>query len=69
MHHTLTDLNELAEEYLKLGYYGFRSKNKSLNYSFQTVYDGSIGRINLIPQDIGQILVNLFRRGICCLYH
>ena len=59
----LTDLNELTEEYLKLGYYGFRAKNKSFNCRFQTSYDGNVGRINLIPQDIGHILVNLFNNA------
>jgi signal transduction histidine kinase len=59
----LTDLNELAEEYLKLGYYGFRAKHKMFNCSFQTIYDRNIGRINLIPQDIGHILINLFNNA------
>ena len=59
----LTDLNELTEEYLKLGYQGFRGKHKSFHCSFQTVYDENAGRINLIPQDIGHILVNLFNNA------
>ncbi len=59
----LTDLNELAEEYLKLSYHGFRSKNKSFNCTIQTAFDGNVDRIRVIPQDIGQILVNLFNNA------
>lgn len=56
----LTDLNELAEEYLKLSYHGFRSKNKSFSCHFHNSFDGNIDRIRIIPQDIGHILVNLY---------
>ena len=59
----LTDLNELVEEYLKLGYHGFRSKHKSFHCIFQTSYDDAIENINIIPQDIGHILVNLFHNA------
>jgi len=56
----LTDLNELADEYLKLSYHGFRAKHKTFICDFQTSFDGAIGRIGIIPQDIGHIFVNLF---------
>jgi signal transduction histidine kinase len=59
----LTDLNELADEYLKLSYHGFRSKHKTFICDFQTSFDGAIGRIGIIPQDIGHILVNLFNNA------
>jgi len=56
----LTDLNELADEYLKLSYHGFRARHKTFICDFQTSFDGAIGRIGVIPQDIGHIFVNLF---------
>lgn len=59
----LTDLNELAEEYLKLSYHGYHSKNKSFNCNIKTAFNGNIERIRIIPQDIGQILVNLFNNA------
>ena len=59
----LTDLNELADEYLKLSYHGFRSKHKTFICDFQTSFDGAVGRIRIIPQDVGHILVNLFNNA------
>ncbi|HEU5165386.1 MAG TPA: ATP-binding protein [Chitinophagaceae bacterium] len=59
----LTDLNELADEYLKLSYHGFRAKHKTFICDFQTSFDGAIGRIGIIPQDIGHIFVNLFNNA------
>jgi signal transduction histidine kinase len=54
-----TDLNKLADEYLRLSYHGLRAKDKSFNASLKTDYDASIGKINIIPQDIGRVLLNL----------
>ena len=54
-----TNLNALVAEYLKLSYYGFRSRNKAFNCRIETAYDKSIQDIFIIPQDIGRILVNI----------
>jgi len=59
----LTDLNELAKEYVKLAYHGFRIKHKTFQCSFQTSYDEEMGRIDLVPEDIGHTLVNLFNNA------
>ncbi|MES1218594.1 MAG: hypothetical protein ABUT20_24030, partial [Bacteroidota bacterium] len=48
-----TDINVLADEYLRLSYQGLRAKDKSFNATMQTDFDKSIGKINIIPQDIG----------------
>ena len=56
----LTDINVLADEYLRLSYHGLRAKDKSLNANFKTDFDENIGKINIIPQDIGRVLLNLF---------
>jgi signal transduction histidine kinase len=55
-----TNINNLAEEYLRLSYHGLRAKEKSFNAGMQTDFDNSIGEINIIPQDIGRVLLNLF---------
>ncbi len=54
-----TDINKLADEYLRLAYHGLRAKDKSFNATMKTDYDESIGNINIIPQDIGRVILNL----------
>ena len=54
-----TDINALAEEYLRLAYHGLRAKDKSFNATLKTDLDESIGNINIIPQDIGRVILNL----------
>jgi two-component system, NtrC family, sensor kinase len=54
-----TDINKLADEYLRLAYHGLRAKDKSFNATLKTDYDDSIGNINVIPQDIGRVILNL----------
>jgi two-component system, NtrC family, sensor kinase len=54
-----TDINKLADEYLRLSYHGLKAKDKSFNATLKTDYDGSIGNINIIPQDIVRVLLNL----------
>jgi two-component system, NtrC family, sensor kinase len=54
-----TDINSLADEYLRLAYHGLRAKDKSFNATMKTDFDESIGSINIIPQDIGRVILNL----------
>ena len=54
-----TDINALADEYLRLAYHGLRAKDKSFNATLITDFDDSIGMINVIPQDIGRVVLNL----------
>jgi len=54
-----TDINALADEYLRLAYHGLRAKDKSFNAMMKTDFDESIGSINIIPQDIGRVILNL----------
>ncbi len=54
-----TDINALADEYLRLAYHGLRAKDKSFNATLKTDFDQSIGKINIIPQDIGRVILNL----------
>jgi signal transduction histidine kinase len=54
-----TDINALADEYLRLAYHGLRAKDKSFNATLHTDFDESIGKIEIIPQDIGRVILNL----------
>ena len=54
-----TDINALADEYLRLAYHGLRAKDKTFNATMKTDYDTTIGPINIIPQDIGRAILNL----------
>ena len=54
-----TDINALADEYLRLAYHGLRAKDKSFNSELVTDFDATIKTINIIPQDIGRVILNL----------
>ncbi len=55
----LTDLNVLADEYLRLAYHGLRAKDKSFNSDFKLEADEQLPKVNVVPQDIGRVLLNL----------
>jgi signal transduction histidine kinase len=59
----LTGINALADEYLRLCYHGLRAKDKSFNATIKTDFDNAIGKILIIPQDIGRVLVNLINNA------
>ena len=54
-----TDINALADEYLRLAYHGLRAKDKTFNATMKTDFDQSIGKVEVIPQDIGRVILNL----------
>ncbi|MGM0375759.1 MAG: two-component regulator propeller domain-containing protein [Bacteroidota bacterium] len=58
-----TDINALADEYLRLSYHGLRAKDKSFNADFKTEFDETLPKINVIPQDIGRVLLNLINNA------
>jgi len=58
-----TDINALADEYLRLAYHGLRAKDKSFNADFVTDFDETLPKINVIPQDIGRVLLNLINNA------
>ena len=58
-----TDINALADEYLRLAYHGLRAKDKSFNADFKTDFDPALPKINVIPQDIGRVLLNLINNA------
>ncbi len=55
----LTDINALADEYLRLAYHGLRAKNKSFNAEMMTDFNKNVGKVQVIPQDMGRVILNL----------
>jgi signal transduction histidine kinase/ligand-binding sensor domain-containing protein len=58
-----TDINAMADEYLRLAYHGSRARDKSFSATLLTDFDAKIGAINVIPQDIGRVLLNLYNNA------
>jgi signal transduction histidine kinase len=58
-----TDINALADEFLRLSYHGFRAKDKLFNATIETHFDSSIDKVDLLPQDIGRVLLNLYNNA------
>jgi signal transduction histidine kinase len=58
-----TEINKLADEYLRLSYHGMRAKDKTFNATLKTDFDISMGKINVVPQEIGRVLLNLFNNA------
>ena len=54
-----TDINALADEYLRLAYHGLRAKDKSFNAELITNFDKNMGKVNIVPQDMGRVILNL----------
>ncbi len=57
------NINALAEEYSRLAYRGLRAKDKTFNADFKTDFDKTISKVNIIPQDIGRVLLNLYNNA------
>ncbi|MBL7761967.1 MAG: GHKL domain-containing protein, partial [Chitinophagaceae bacterium] len=58
-----TDINALADEYLRLAYRGLRAKDKSFNAAFETNFDSTLPKLNVIPKDIGRVLLNIINNA------
>src|SRR6187399_241147 len=58
-----TDINTLCDEYLRLAYHGLRAKDSSFNAITKTDFDNGIGQVNIIPQDIGRVILNLINNA------
>ena len=59
----LTDINALVDEYLRLAYHGLRAKDKSFNTALHTDFDLQAGEINVVPQEIGRVILNLLNNA------
>jgi signal transduction histidine kinase len=58
-----TDINTLADEYLRLAYHGMRAKNNTFNVTMKTDFDPTIDKVNVVPQDIGRAILNLINNA------
>ncbi len=58
-----TDLNAMADEYLRLAYHGLKAKDKSFNANFASDLEPNLPKVNLVPQDIGRVLLNLINNA------
>lgn len=59
----MTDINTLVDEYLRLSYHGLRAKDKSFNASIDTQFDATLPAVEVVPQDLGRVLLNLFNNA------
>jgi signal transduction histidine kinase len=59
----LTDLNAICDEYLRLAYHGMKAKNKSFECDFELLTDPDLPKINIVPQDIGRVVLNLLNNA------
>ena len=57
------DINALADEYLRLSFHGLKAKDKSFQALYETDLDKTIGKVEIIPQDLGRVLLNLFNNA------
>ncbi len=63
-----TNINALVDDYLKLAYHGLRAKDKLFNVTLKTDYDERLGSVNLIPQDIGRVVLNLLNNAFYAVH-
>ena len=59
----LVDINVLCDEYLRLSYHGLRAKDKSFNAKFETAFDHTIAKVNILPQEMGRVILNLINNA------
>ena len=59
----LTDINQLADKYLRLSYHGMKAKESSFQADYELIADPNLPKINVVPQDIGRVLLNLMNNA------
>jgi signal transduction histidine kinase len=67
-HKELRDLNLLCEEYLGLAYHGMRAKENQFNASMIKDFDASVGMVEVYPQDISRVLLNLLNNAFYAIH-
>jgi signal transduction histidine kinase len=58
-----TDINKLADEYLRLSYHGLRAKDKSFNADFKSDFDETLPEVTVVVQDLGRVILNLINNA------
>ncbi len=66
---TLTDINDLLDQYVNLAYHGMRAKNKEFNITIEKNYDESIEKMNVVPQDISRVFLNIINNACYAVYN
>jgi len=66
---TLTDINELLDQYVNLAYHGLRAQNKDFNISIEKNYDDTLEKINVVPQDISRVFLNIINNACYAAYN
>lgn len=64
----LTDFNVFADEFLRMSYQGYRAKDKNFEVALRTDYDGEMGKINIVRQDIARVLLNLYNNALYAVF-
>ncbi len=60
---TLTDINDLLDQYVNLAYHGMRAQNKEFNITIERDYDKTLEKINVVPQDISRVFLNIINNA------
>jgi signal transduction histidine kinase len=60
---TPTDINDLLDQYVNLAYHGMRAQNKEFNISIEKNYDETLEKINVVPQDISRVFLNIINNA------
>ena len=63
-----TDINAMADEYMRIAYHGFRAKEKDFDVRMETQFDSRLGKILVVPQEIGRVLLNIFNNAFYAMY-
>ena len=63
-----TDINALCDEYLRLAFHGFRAKDKTFNSDFSFKADPQLGKISVVPQEIGRVILNLISNAFYAVH-
>jgi signal transduction histidine kinase len=65
---TLTDINDLLDQYVNLAYHGLRAQDKEFNITIEKDYDQSLEKINVIPQDLSRVFLNIINNACYAAY-
>ena len=65
---TLTDINDLLDQDVNLAYHGMRATNKEFNITIEKDYDKDLEKINVVPQDISRVLLNIINNACYAAY-
>ncbi len=65
---SLTDINDLLDQYVNLAYHGMRAQNKDFNITIEKDYDNTLEKLSVVPQDISRVFLNLVNNACYAAY-